>query len=54
MSRKILVTGGAGYIGSHIVRQLGEYGYDVFVYDNCSTGVPQAVLCGDSNSKFKK
>ena len=47
MSWKILVTGGAGYIGSHIVRQLGEYGYDVVVYDNCSTGIPQAVLCGE-------
>lgn len=37
--RKILVTGGAGYIGSHVVQQLGEVGYDIFVYDNCSTGV---------------
>lgn len=47
MSRKILVTGGAGYIGSHIVRQLGESGYDIVIYDNCSTGIPQAVLCGE-------
>ena len=47
MSRQILVTGGAGYIGSHIVRQLGEYGYDDVVYDNCSTGTPQAVLHGE-------
>ncbi len=47
MNRKILVTGGAGYIGSHIVRQLGESGSDVVVYDNCSTGIPQAVLYGE-------
>ncbi len=47
MKRKILVTGGAGYIGSHIVRQLGESGYDVVIYDNCSTGFPQSVLYGE-------
>jgi UDP-glucose 4-epimerase len=46
-TQKILVTGGAGYIGSHVVRQLGEAGYEVVVYDNCSTGVPSAVLCGE-------
>ncbi|OKH22396.1 UDP-glucose 4-epimerase GalE [Hydrococcus rivularis NIES-593] len=46
-TQKILVTGGAGYIGSHVVRQLGEAGYEVVVYDNCSTGVPSAVLYGE-------
>lgn len=46
MSKKILVTGGAGYIGSHVVKQLGEAGYDVVVYDNLSTGHKDAVLYG--------
>lgn len=42
----ILVTGGAGYIGSHVVRQLGERGESVVVLDNLSTGFRSAVLCG--------
>lgn len=43
---KILVTGGAGYIGSHMVRTLGEAGHDVMVYDNLSTGHRESVLSG--------
>jgi UDP-glucose 4-epimerase len=46
MRKKILVTGGAGYIGSHTVKQLGEAGYDLVVYDNFSTGSSAAVLYG--------
>lgn len=42
----ILVTGGAGYIGSHLVRQLGEQGRQVVVLDNLSTGFRSAVLHG--------
>ncbi len=44
---KIIVTGGAGYIGSHVVKLLGERGYDILVIDNLSTGHREAVLYGD-------
>ncbi len=42
----ILVTGGAGYIGSHVVKLLGEAGEDVVVVDNLSTGHRAAVTHG--------
>lgn len=45
--QSILVTGGAGYIGSHVVRQLGERGERVIVLDNLSTGQREAVLHGE-------
>lgn len=43
----LLVTGGAGYIGSHVVRQLGERGEHIVTLDNLSTGFREAVLYGD-------
>ena len=45
-TRRILVTGGAGYIGSHTVRLLLERGYDVAVVDNLSKGYRQNVPAG--------
>lgn len=42
----VLVVGGAGYIGSHVVRRLGEDGHDVVVFDNLSTGRADMVLSG--------
>ncbi len=35
---RILVTGGAGYVGSHAIRSLARHGHRVTVYDNLSTG----------------
>ena len=43
---KIFVTGGAGYIGSHVVKALGEAGHDLLIYDNLSTGHDWAILAG--------
>ncbi len=48
MSQKLLVTGGCGYIGSHVVRQLSEAGYKVVVYDNLSTGFADALVHGET------
>lgn len=45
--KKVLVTGGCGYIGSHVVRQLSEAGYRVVVYDNLSTGFAEALIHGE-------
>ncbi|MFK8082860.1 MAG: UDP-glucose 4-epimerase GalE [Granulosicoccus sp.] len=46
MSKSILVTGGAGYIGSHMVRLLDQQGYKVVVYDNLKRGNADAVVAG--------
>ena len=46
-NNRILLTGGAGYIGSHVVRQLGAAGEEVVTLDNLSTGFEAAVTAGD-------
>ena len=43
MKNKILVTGGAGYIGSHTCIALHEAGYDIVVYDNLSNSSRESI-----------
>lgn len=43
----VLVVGGAGYIGSHMLKRLGQVGCEVTTLDNLSSGHRDAVLCGD-------
>ena len=44
---KVLVVGGAGYIGSHMVKLLGQRGCEVVTLDNLSSGHRDAVLFGE-------
>ena len=50
---KILVTGGAGFIGSHICDRLIKEGYEVCVIDNLSTGSLDNVKQHKNNTNFK-
>jgi UDP-glucose 4-epimerase len=43
-SHKILITGGAGYIGSHTVRLLADKGYDIIVLDSLVYGHREAIV----------
>ena len=47
MTLRVLVVGGAGYIGSHMVKRLGAADVDVLTLDNLSSGHRDAVVCGE-------
>lgn len=47
MKASVLVAGGAGYIGSHMVKRLGREGFAVTTVDNLSVGHRDAVSCGE-------
>jgi UDP-glucose 4-epimerase len=51
-SRRALVTGGAGFIGSHLVDRLMKEGYEVVVLDNLSTGKIENVQCHLGGQSF--
>src|SRR5437867_3383849 len=44
---RVLVVGGAGYIGSHMVKMLLDQGHSVITFDNLSSGYRDAVLGGE-------
>ena len=43
MKLNILITGGAGYIGSHTVVELCNHGYEVVVFDNLSNSYQEVI-----------
>jgi UDP-glucose 4-epimerase len=53
MSKKILVTGGAGFIGSHLVDHLLDLGHEVVVLDNISNGKLENLQSAGLNPKFR-
>ena len=53
MTKKILVTGGAGFLGSHLCERLLEDGQDVLCVDNYFTGTKENILPLLDNSRFE-
>jgi UDP-glucuronate decarboxylase len=53
MPKRILITGGAGFIGSHLCRRLMSDGHDIVCVDNFRTGMSDNVLELQGNPRFK-
>ena len=51
-NKKVLVTGGAGFVGSHLAELLLEQGKEVFVIDDLSTGSIENIIHLKDNPKF--
>jgi len=54
MSRKILITGGAGFIGSHLADKYLNLGHDVYIIDNLTTGSLDNIAHLQENPEYKQ
>ncbi len=52
MSRRVLITGGAGFIGSNLADRLLARGDEVVVYDNLATGIPEFLEAAGRSKAF--
>ena len=52
-AKRILVTGGAGFLGSHLCEKLLNYGHEVICVDNCFTGTKANIYKLMSNPGFE-
>lgn len=50
---RILVTGGAGFLGSHLCDRLVENGHEVVAVDNCITGRTERLILASSEDRFE-
>jgi UDP-glucuronate decarboxylase len=53
MRKRVMVTGGAGFLGSHLIDRLLEAGHDVLCVDNLFTGTKENIAHLHSNPRFE-
>lgn len=53
MEKRIMVTGGAGFLGSHLCERLLNEGHEVLCVDNCFTGTKENIIHLLENHNFE-